>query len=63
VIVFASNQCGFGRIDCWVATGCVGEVMSPLDAGVIRFRSPDGTIAELVQKVRYENLKKFHGVA
>jgi lactoylglutathione lyase len=40
-----------------------GEVMSPLDAGVIKFRSPDGTIAELVQKDRYENLKKFHGVA
>ncbi len=40
-----------------------GEVMSPLDAGVIKFRAPDGTIAELVQKDRYENLKKFHGVA
>jgi lactoylglutathione lyase len=40
-----------------------GEVMSPLDAGVVKFRSPDGTIAELVQKDRYENLKKFHGVA
>jgi lactoylglutathione lyase len=40
-----------------------GEVMSPLDAGVVKFRAPDGTIAELVQKDRYENLKKFHGVA
>ena len=39
-----------------------GEVMSPLDAGVIKFRAPDGTIAELVQKDRYENLKKYHGV-
>jgi len=39
-----------------------GEVMSPLDAGVVKFRSPDGTIAELVQKDRYENLKKYHGV-
>ena len=40
-----------------------GEVMSPLDAGVVKFRAPDGTIAELVQKDRYENLKKHHGVA
>jgi lactoylglutathione lyase len=40
-----------------------GEVMSPLDAGVIKFRAPDGTIAELVQKDRYENLKNYHGVA
>lgn len=40
-----------------------GEVMSPLDAGVVKFRSPDGTMAELVQKDRYENLKKYHGVA
>ena len=40
-----------------------GEVMSPLDAGVVKFRAPDGTIAELVQKDRYENLKKYHGVA
>jgi len=39
-----------------------GEVMSPLDAGVVKFRSPDGTIAELVQRDRYENLKKYHGV-
>jgi lactoylglutathione lyase len=39
-----------------------GEVLSPLDAGVIKFRSPDGTMAELVQKDRYENLKKHHGV-
>jgi hypothetical protein len=38
-------------------------VISPLDAGVVKFRSPDGTIAELVQKDRYENLRKFHGVA
>jgi lactoylglutathione lyase len=40
-----------------------GEVMSPLDASVVKFRAPDGTIAELVQKDRYENLKKYHGVA
>ena len=40
-----------------------GEVMSPLDAGVVKFRAPDGTIAELVQKDCYENLKKYHGVA
>ncbi len=40
-----------------------GEIMSPLDAGVIKFRAPDGTIAELVQTDRYENLKKFHNVA
>ena len=40
-----------------------GEVMSPLDAGVVKFRSPDGRMAELVQKDRYENLKKYHGVA
>ncbi len=40
-----------------------GEVMSPLDAGVIKFRAPDGTIAELVQKDRYENLKKNPGLA
>ena len=40
-----------------------GEVMSPLDAGVVKFRAPDGTIAELVQEDRYENLKKHHGVA
>jgi lactoylglutathione lyase len=40
-----------------------GEVISPLDAGVVKFRAPDGTIAELVQKDRYENLKKYHGVA
>jgi hypothetical protein len=40
-----------------------GEVMSPLDAGVVKFRAPDGTIAELVQKDRYENLKKYYGVA
>jgi lactoylglutathione lyase len=39
-----------------------GEVMSPLDAGVVKFRAPDGTIAELVQKDRYENLKRYHGV-
>jgi hypothetical protein len=37
--------------------------MSPLDAGVVKFRAPDGTIAELVQKDRYENLKKYHNVA
>jgi hypothetical protein len=37
--------------------------MSPLDAGVVKFRAPDSTIAELVQKDRYENLKKYHGVA
>jgi hypothetical protein len=37
--------------------------MSSVDAGVIKFRAPDGTIAELVQKDRYENLKKYHGVA
>ena len=40
-----------------------GEVISPLDAGVVKFRAPDGTIAELVQKDRYENLKKHHCVA
>jgi len=40
-----------------------GEVMSPLDAGVVKFRAPDGTIAELVQKDRYANLRKYHGVA
>ena len=40
-----------------------GEVMSPLDAGVVKFRAPDGTIAELVQTDRYENLKRYHGVA
>ncbi len=40
-----------------------GEIMSPLDAGVIKFRAPDGTIAELVQKDRYENLKKHHNFA
>jgi len=40
-----------------------GEIFSPLDAGVVKFRSPDGTIAELVQKDRYENLKKYHNVA
>jgi hypothetical protein len=38
-------------------------VLSPLDAGVVKFRAPDGTIAELVQKDRYENLKRHHGVA
>ena len=35
-----------------------GEVMSPLDAGVVKFRAPDGTIAELVQKDRYEKSQK-----
>ena len=40
-----------------------GEIFSPLDAGVVKFRAPDGTIAELVQKDRYENLKKYHGVS
>jgi hypothetical protein len=40
-----------------------GEVMSPLDAGVVKFHPPDGTVAELVQKDRYENLKRYHGVA
>jgi lactoylglutathione lyase len=40
-----------------------GDVMSPLTAGVVKFRAPDGTMAELVQKDRYENLKKYHGVA
>ena len=40
-----------------------GEILSPLDAGVVKFRAPDGTIAELVQKDRYANLRKHHGVA
>ena len=40
-----------------------GEIFSPLDAGVVKFRSPDGTIAELVQKDRYKNLKKYHNVS
>lgn len=40
-----------------------GEIFSPLDAGVVKFRAPDGTIAELVQKDRYENLKTYHGVS
>jgi lactoylglutathione lyase len=40
-----------------------GEIMSPLDAGVVKFRAPDGTIAELCQKDRYENFRKHHGVA
>ena len=40
-----------------------GEIYDPLDKGVIKFRSPDGTMAELVQKDRYENLKKYHGVS
>ena len=40
-----------------------GEIFSPLDAGVVKFRAPDGTIAELVQKDRYDNLKKYHGVS
>ncbi len=40
-----------------------GEVMSPLDALVVKFRAPDGTIAELVQKDRYENLKKHNNFA
>lgn len=39
-----------------------GEAISPLNAGVVKFRAPDGTIAELVQKDRYENLKTYHGV-
>ncbi len=30
-----------------------GEIFSPLNAGVVKFRAPDGTIAELVQKDRY----------
>jgi lactoylglutathione lyase len=40
-----------------------GEIMSPLDAGVVKFRAPDGTIAELCQKDRYENFRKHHGVS
>jgi hypothetical protein len=37
--------------------------MSPLDAGVVKFRAPDGTIAELCQTDRYENFRKHHKVA
>jgi lactoylglutathione lyase len=40
-----------------------GEIMSPLDAGVVKFRAPDGTIAELCQTNRYENFRKHHNVA
>lgn len=39
-----------------------GEILSPLDAAVVKFRAPDGTIAELCQKDRYENFRKHHNV-
>jgi len=39
-----------------------GEIFSPLDAGVVKFRAPDGTIAELCKPDRYENLRRHHNV-
>jgi hypothetical protein len=35
-----------------------GEVMSPLNTGVVKFRAPDGTIAELVAQRSFPQIRR-----
>ncbi|HEY1260144.1 MAG TPA: VOC family protein [Stellaceae bacterium] len=38
-----------------------GTILSKPDAGTVKFRSPDGTIAEIADPGRYEKLAAAHG--
>ncbi len=38
-----------------------GTILSKPDAGTVKFRSPDGTIAEIADPGRYEKLAAEHG--
>ncbi|MGH7066057.1 MAG: VOC family protein [Stellaceae bacterium] len=38
-----------------------GTILSKPDAGTVKFRSPDGTIAEIADPDRYEKLAAEHG--
>ena len=35
-----------------------GEILSKPGAGALKFRAPDGTLAEIVARGRYEKLKQ-----
>jgi lactoylglutathione lyase len=35
-----------------------GTVLSPPDAGTVKFRAPDGTIAEIMNPGRYEKIRE-----
>lgn len=39
---------------------CGGTILSPPDAGTVKFRTPDGTIAEIMDPGRYEEIGKEH---
>ncbi|HMD66040.1 MAG TPA: VOC family protein [Stellaceae bacterium] len=38
-----------------------GTLLSKPDSGTVKFRSPDGTIAEIVDVGRYENMREKRG--